>query len=109
YRPYWHAFQRGLVPLSIVDAAVARVLRVKFELGLFEQPYVNPQDAATWNGHPEHRALARAVANASIVLLKNERDTLPLRKTLRAVAVIGADATEARLGGYSGPGIEKVP
>ncbi len=108
YRPYWDAFQRGLIPLSIVDAAVARVLRVKFELGLFEQPFVDPDDAARWNGHADHRALARDAARASIVLLKNERNTLPLRKTLRTVAVIGTDATETRLGGYSGPGIDTV-
>src|SRR4029453_19046603 len=43
-RPYLDAFQQGLIPPEIIDAAVARVLRVKFELGLFEQPYVNPDE-----------------------------------------------------------------
>ena len=109
YRPYWDAVSRGLVPAAIVDAAVARVLRAKFELGLFEQPYVDPDDTAQWNGHVNHRQLARESARASIVLLKNERRTLPLdRTTSAALAVIGSDAVEARLGGYSGPGIAKV-
>lgn len=108
YRPYWDAFQRGLIPQSIIDAAVARVLRVKFELGLFENPYVDPEAAAAWNGQSDHRALAREAAAKSIVLLRNEHQRLPLPQSLRRVAVIGTDATEARLGGYSGPGVERV-
>jgi beta-glucosidase len=109
YRPYWDAVNRGLVSVHVIDAAVARVLRAKFELGLFEQPYVDPEEAARRNGHTGHRALARESARASIVLLKNDRGTLPLdRATVGTVAVIGADAEEARLGGYSGPGISKV-
>ena len=87
---------------------MARVLRVKFELGLFERPYVDAAEAARANGAAEHIALAREAARKSIVLLRNERQTLPLATTLRRVAVIGADATEARLGGYSGPGIAPV-
>jgi beta-glucosidase len=108
HRPYLDAFRRGLIADSVIDAAVARVLRAKFELGLFEQPYVNADSAAYWNGHASHRALALEAARASIVLLKNDRALLPLRRDIRSVAVIGADATEARLGGYSGPGIKRV-
>ena len=109
HRPYLHAFRRGLIADSVIDAAVARVLRAKFELGLFENPYVDPDSAAYWSGHAEHRALAREAARASIVLLKNDAGVLPLRRdALRRVAVIGADAVEARLGGYSGPGIAPV-
>ena len=107
-RPYLDAFQRGLIRPEIIDAAVARVLRAKFELGLFENPYVDADAAAIANGHAEHLALARDAARASVVLLRNERKTLPLAKTLRSIAVIGADATEARLGGYSGPGVKKI-
>jgi beta-glucosidase len=107
-RPYLDAFQRGLVDRAIIDAAVARVLRVKFELGLFERPYVDPDRAAALNGHADHRRLAREAAAASIVLLKNERGRLPFSKSLRSVAVLGADAVEARLGGYSGPGVERI-
>ncbi len=106
-RPYLDAFQRGLIAPEIIDAAVARVLRVKFELGLFEQPYVDPDAAAVANGSEAHRALAREAARASMVLLKNDQHVLPLAKTMRSIAVIGPDAEEARLGGYSGPGSKK--
>jgi beta-glucosidase len=108
HRPYLEAVQKGLVAESIVDAAVARVLRVKFELGLFEHPYVDPAEAERTNGNLSHRALAREAARASLVLLKNERRTLPLSKSISSVTIVGTDASEGRLGGYSGPGFEKV-
>ena len=104
YRPYWDAFRRGMIAAAVIDSAVARVLRVKLALGLFEHPYVTPDSAEFWNGHAAHRALALEAAREGIVLLQNARGVLPLRDTLHAVAVIGADAVEARLGGYSGPG-----
>ena len=107
-RPYLEAFRRGLIDSKIIDAAVTRVLRAKLELGLFERPYVDAAEAARANGAAEHIALARDAARKSIVLLRNERQTLPLAKTLARVAVIGVDAAEARLGGYSGPGIAPV-
>ncbi|HEX6974116.1 MAG TPA: glycoside hydrolase family 3 N-terminal domain-containing protein, partial [Vicinamibacterales bacterium] len=107
-RPYLEAVRRGLIPASEIDAAVARVLRVKFELGLFEHPYVDPAEAERLNGHADHLALARDAARESIVLLKNERGRLPLSKSIGSLAVIGADAIEARLGGYSGPGVHPV-
>jgi beta-glucosidase len=102
YRPYLAAFQRGLIPDSTIDAAVARVLRAKFSLGLFEQPYVDPDSAALLNGSAAHRALALTAAHESLVLLKNDRTTLPLARSVKSIAVIGTDATEARFGGYSG-------
>ena len=108
HRPYLEAVQKGLVDESIVDIAVAHVLGVKFELGLFEQPYADPAEAERAAGHENHRTLARDAARASIVLLKNERQTLPLTKGISSIAVIGSDAMEGRLGGYSGPGFEKV-
>ncbi|MBL7776248.1 MAG: glycoside hydrolase family 3 C-terminal domain-containing protein, partial [Saprospiraceae bacterium] len=98
-------FYDGSIPGQDIDSAVARVLRIKFELGLFENPYADPQAAARWNGHPTHRALAKQAALESIVLLQNEGGVLPLSpERLRRLAVIGPDAAEARLGGYSGPG-----
>ncbi len=97
----------GRVARARVDDAVRRVLRAKMELGLFENPYVDPAEAERWNGHTDHRALARRAAEASLVLLKNEGSTLPLGRTA-TLAVIGPDAVEARLGGYSGPGNRKV-
>ena len=107
-RPYLDAFQRGLIPADVIDAAVARVLRAKFELGLFDQPYVDAARAAQANGNSFHRALARDAARQAIVLLKNDNGTLPFSLSARSIAVIGADAEEARLGGYSGPGNQKV-
>lgn len=107
-RSYLQAFQQGLIGDDVIDAAVSRVLRAKFELGLFERPYVDVDDAGRQNGHADHRALAREAAQASLVLLKNEKSALPIAAGVRAIAVIGTDATEARLGGYSGPGIAPV-
>jgi beta-glucosidase len=107
HRPYLDAFRRGMIADSVIDGAVSRVLRAKCQLGLFEKPYVNSDSAEYWNGHADHRAIAREAARASIVLLKNDRGTLPLARP-RSLAVIGVDATEARLGGYSGPGIKPV-
>jgi len=108
HRPYLEAFRSGVIADSIINSAVARVLRAKFERGLFEHPYSNPDSAAYWNGHPTHLALAREAARASIVLLRNESGVLPLDPGIRRLAVIGADAAEARLGGYSGPGVRPV-
>lgn len=108
YRPYWEAFRSGMIAAAVVDSAVARVLRVKLALGLFEHPYGNPDSARFWNGHSAHRALALEAAREAIVLLRNARGVLPLSDTLRSLAVIGADAVEARLGGYSGPGNRPV-
>ncbi len=101
-------FLDGTIPVDIIDRAVARVLRQKFELGLFDNPYVDPKLAETTNGSQEHRALALEASKKSIVLLKNDGSTLPLSKNLKTIAIIGQDAMEARLGGYSGPGCNKV-
>ncbi|HXT15258.1 MAG TPA: glycoside hydrolase family 3 N-terminal domain-containing protein [Gemmatimonadaceae bacterium] len=103
YRGYLDAFRHGLIAPAVIDTAVARVLRAKFELGLFEHPYVDPDSAATVNHSVYHSSLARDAAREAIVLLRNEGHTLPLAKSLASVAVIGEDAADARLGGYSGP------
>jgi beta-glucosidase len=108
YAQFWPAFQRGMIDPRAIDRAVGRVLRLKFELGLFEHPYVDAADAARAAGTPAHRALALEAAGESITLLKNEGGTLPLAKTIGTLAVIGTDAAEARLGGYSSAGNDKV-
>jgi beta-glucosidase len=108
YRLFIEAFEKGMIKMETVNEAVRRVLRVKFELGLFENPYVNPAEASLWNGRAEHRALAEEVAMQSFVLLKNEHSVLPLDSNVRSIALIGSDAIEARLGGYSGPGNQPV-
>jgi len=104
---FWPAFEKGDISHAVIDAAVTRVLRAKFELGLFEHPYVDEEVAAA-SATPEHRALALEAARTSITLLKNDAGVLPLSRALRRVAVIGSDAVEARLGGYSGPGNAKI-
>ena len=104
YPIFFDAFNKGLIKESTINNAVRRVLRAKFELGLFENPYVNVEDAKNINGNSEHRELAYKAAQESIVLLKNAKNVLPLKKDLKKIAVIGTDAVEGRLGGYSGPG-----
>jgi beta-glucosidase len=84
------------------------VLRAKFELGLFENPYVDTAMAAKLNGNQKHRNLALQAARESIVLLKNDGSILPLSPHVKTIAIIGTDATEARLGGYSGQGNNKI-
>jgi beta-glucosidase len=79
------------VSMAIVDEAVSRILRKKFELGLFEDPYrycnKERQEAALNN--PEHTKAAREMASKSIVLLKNEKNVLPLSKEVKTIAFIG--------------------
>ncbi|HZI29519.1 MAG TPA: glycoside hydrolase family 3 N-terminal domain-containing protein [Gemmatimonadaceae bacterium] len=108
HRNYWEAVRTGMVSQAVIDSAVLRVLRVKFQLGLFEQPFVNVDSALSINGNPAHLQLAREAAAASVVLLKNENKALPLRRASGSIAVIGTDAIEARFGGYSGPGLQPV-
>ena len=98
---YLAAFRSGRIARRAIDSAVARVLRAKLQLGLFEHPYVDADSAAAWQKNPESRRWAREAARRSIVLLQNNANTLPLDATLGSVAVIGADAVEARMGGYT--------
>jgi beta-glucosidase len=101
-------FLDGSIGDSIIDDAVSRVLTAKFELGLFENPYVDEKEATKLLAGADHKAIAKKAALESIVLLKNERNILPLKPGIKSIAIIGTDATEARLGGYSGPGNNKV-
>jgi beta-glucosidase len=88
--------------IALIDEAVARVLTQKFELGLFEDPYVDPEKAAEFVGSSENRALALKAAQETIILLKNEKNLAPVNKNkIRSIAVIGPNADRALLGGYS--------
>jgi beta-glucosidase len=92
----------GKVAEAMIDDAVARNLRAKFLLGLFENPYVDPEQTVKITNSAETRALAAEAARRSIVLLKNANNLLPLdRNTLKSIAVIGPNANRAHLGGYS--------
>ena len=93
----------GLVSESLIDVAVTRLLRAKFELGLFEKPYVDVPAAATASDTAELRALALQAARETNTLLKNDGRVLPLDMSkLKKIAVVGPNAGEAHLGGYSG-------
>nr|WP_315210862.1 glycoside hydrolase family 3 N-terminal domain-containing protein [uncultured Flavobacterium sp.] len=79
------------VPIALIDDAVKRILRKKFELGLFDDPYKysNPEREQAALNNPEHRKAARDIAAKSIVLLKNEKNILPLSKDTKTIAFIG--------------------
>jgi beta-glucosidase len=92
----------GRVAQATLDRAVARVLRAKFLLGLFENPYVDPDYADRICRRPEDRELALKAAHEAIILLKNQNNLLPLdRAKLKSIAVIGPNAATVRLGAYS--------
>jgi beta-glucosidase len=80
----------GKITQGQVDAMVLPIIEAKYKLGLFDQPYVDESKVETTLNRPEGRELARKVAARSMVLLKNENHTLPLKKDLKKVAVIGA-------------------
>ena len=105
YTNLCHAVQSGQMDKAVIDTAVCRVLRMKFEMGLFEHPYVDPKIAAKTVRRKEHIELARKIAQSSITLLKNENSILPLSKTINKVAVIGpnADNRYNMLGDYTAP------
>ncbi len=86
----------GGIPESAVDQACRRILTVKFMIGLFENPYTDPDLGEKVLLQPEHIAAARDAARKSIVLLKNEDNLLPLRKNIGSIAVIGPLADNKR-------------
>lgn len=102
------AVQQGLVEPAVLDTAVARVLRMKFNLGLFDHPYVDEKLVAQKVATAQNKTVARQVARESIVLLKNDQHILPLRKSLKRIAVIGPNADNAynQLGDYTAPQAE---
>lgn len=94
--------KQGQVSEAALNRAVARNLRAKFLLGLFENPYVDVERAVRVTNSSEHRALAAEAARRSLTLLKNEKNLLPLNmNALKSIAVIGPNAARVHLGGYS--------
>ncbi|HLI05627.1 MAG TPA: glycoside hydrolase family 3 N-terminal domain-containing protein [Ktedonobacteraceae bacterium] len=88
--------EAGRVPVEVIDTAVERVLRLKFQLGLFEHPYVDAGAAAAVFETPEQRALARQAVAESTILLTNN-GILPLGPTVKRIALIGPGANDERL------------
>ncbi len=98
--------KEGKLSQATIDEAVRRILRIKFRLGLFAHPFADEARERTELLSAQHRAAAREIAARSLVLLKNERETLPLSKTLRTIAVVGplADDPKAPVGSWTGDG-----
>lgn len=107
YKLFIPPFLDGRISQERIDDAVARVLRAKFELGLFENPYVSDKDIQELK-KINHKPLAEKAAAESFVLLQNNNKTLPIQGNMKKILVVGTDAVDARLGGYSGPGNKKV-
>lgn len=107
YKLFIPPFLDGRISQERIDDAVARVLRAKFELGLFENPYVSNKDIEELK-KLNYKPLAEKTAIESFVLLQNNNQTLPISENIKKILVVGIDAVDARLGGYSGPGNKKV-
>jgi beta-glucosidase len=106
YRALPAAVKQGLIAEAEIDTAVKRLFEARFRLGMFDPPESVPYARIPLevNDSPANRELAARAARESIVLLKNEKETLPLRKDLKTIAVIGpnADSLEVLLGNYNG-------
>ena len=106
YRALVNAVKQGLIAEAEIDRAVKRLFEARFRLGMFDPPDMVPYAKIPFsaNDSEEHRQLSLEAARESIVLLKNEKNTLPLRKDLKSIAVIGpnSDDVQVLLGNYNG-------
>jgi beta-glucosidase len=102
-KPMIENVKEGKVSIELIDRSVRRILEQKFRLGLFENPYVDPDYAIKVTHTKESQAVALNVAREGIVLLKNENNLLPLNKNIKKIAVIGpnADNEKNQLGDYT--------
>jgi beta-glucosidase len=100
------AIKQGLLKEAELDTAVARLLRARFKLGMFDAEKLNPYASIPYHvvNNEEHRKYALELAKQSIVLLRNKNNILPLSKKIRTIAVIGPNANDAaiQLGNYNG-------
>ena len=94
---------KGIINEKQIDELIAPMLEVKFRLGLFDNPYVDPSQASAVVGNEKHRELALEAARKTISLLQNKNQTVPFdRAKIKTIAVIGPNADRVLLGGYSG-------
>jgi beta-glucosidase len=100
--------KNGKIPEAALDKAVGEILRMKFELGLFDHPYTDTTLVGKTLHSADHRKRAYEAAQSSIVLLKNDNRTLPARKDVKRIAVVGRLANVSSLGGYSPRGAHGV-
>lgn len=89
------------ISMETIDDAVRRILRVKFELGLFEQPYTDEAHYQEVVRCEKHKQISYEIAKESIVMLQNKNKLLPLKKELRSIALIGPSSGRQRIGSYS--------
>ncbi|RPI05487.1 MAG: glucan 1,4-alpha-glucosidase [Ignavibacteriae bacterium] len=112
YESLFEAIGKGFLKEEDIDRSVKRLMMARFKLGMFDPPADVSYTSIpiTQNDSPEHRALALRVARESLVLLKNDRSTLPFKKNITSIAVIGptADDTDVLLGNYNGQPSEPV-
>jgi beta-glucosidase len=105
YKPYIEAVQQGYLSESALDTALIRLFTARVKLGMFDPPDMVPYTKIPESelSSPEHRALARKLADESMVLLKND-GTLPIKPGIKSIAVVGplADQTRVLLGNYAG-------
>jgi beta-glucosidase len=102
YHTLINQVREGKVSQGDVDRSVARILRLKFLTGLFDDPSVDPEYAEKITNNAEHQQLTLKAAHEAVVLLKNQNNLLPLdRNKYKRIAVIGPNAAELHLGGYS--------
>jgi beta-glucosidase len=106
YTSLIEAVKKGLISEAEIDTALKRLMAARFRLGMFDPPEMVAYARIPFseNDTPAHRALSLKAAQKSIVLLKNENNTLPLKKDIKTIAVIGpnANAPEVLLGNYNG-------
>lgn len=103
------AVKEGLISKATLDEAVRRVLRIKFKVGMFEDPWADEANVTKIVESPAHREIALNAARKAMTLLKNDNSTLPLKKDLQSIAVIGPTAKDGiPVGGYSGFNIPTV-
>jgi len=95
--------KEGTLNESQLDELIEPMLLWKFKLGIFDDPYADPDEAERISGSEANRKLALQAAHESITLLKNDKNTLPLNiDKIKSIAVIGPNANRSLLGGYSG-------
>lgn len=107
YNLFIPPFLDGRISKERIDDAVSRVLRAKFELGLFDNPYISYKEIEELK-KLNHKPLTEKAAVESFVLLQNNNQTLPISSNFKKILIVGTDAADARLGGYSGPGNKKI-
>lgn len=102
-KPMIENVNEGKVSMELIDRAVTHILEQKFRLGLFENPYVDPNNAVKVTHTKESQNISLEAAREGIVLLKNDKNLLPLKKDIRSIAVIGPNADNERnqLGDYT--------